>query len=63
MFGRYVHFVHEDETGHSKLLRAALRSDGQVAYLYAEDVADEHGRHSVRVHTDPSHAPPPGLDW
>ncbi|EOD28503.1 Hypothetical protein EMIHUDRAFT_204393 [Emiliania huxleyi CCMP1516] len=32
----FVHFVKEEEAGHSALLRATLRQPAQVAYLYAE---------------------------
>ena len=43
-------FVREEDEGHGALLRHALRSAAQVAYLYAEDAQDERGRPVVRVH-------------
>ena len=52
--GDYCAFVREEEAGHSRLLRCALRSRGQVAYLWAEDVPDDSGRLArVRIYTSP----------
>ena len=48
----YVAFVKEEEAGHSALLRTALRADGQVAYLWAEDVQKEDGKRVVRLHLE-----------
>ena len=50
--GDFCTFVREEQRGHGALLRCALRSKGQVAYLWAQDVRDANGRPAVRVHTD-----------
>ena len=51
--GEYCAFVREEEAGHSALLRCALRSKEQVAYLWAENVMDPaKGTRVVRVFTE-----------
>ena len=59
--GDFCAFVREDEAGHSALLRCALRSRGQVAYLWAEDAEDAAGQPVVRVWTQP--VEPEGEAW
>ena len=51
--GEYCALVKEEDTGHSSLLRSALRCPNQVAYLWAEDAVDSGGRRVVRVFTQP----------
>ena len=58
--GTYCALVREEQSAHGALLRAALRTSEQVAYLWAEDVHNDHGQHCVRVHTDATAEPPDG---
>ena len=50
-FSEFCAFVREEVRGHGALLRCALRSPGQVAYLWAEDALSADGQPFVRVHT------------
>jgi len=59
--GEYVAFVREEDVGHGALLRCALRTKDQVAYLWAEDVTDSAGKRAVRVYTHL--ATPPDDPW
>lgn len=55
-------FIAEEETGHTTLLRAALRHRSQVGYLFAEEVTPG----TLKVYTDltPDRDDPDGLlDW
>ena len=58
--GRFCSFVREEVVGHGALLRCALRSRRQVAFLWAEDATDAAGKPVVRIHTAATEEQP---DW
>jgi len=51
--GEFCTLVREEDTGHGSLLRAALRTKQQTAYLWATDATDESGNRTVRIYTEP----------
>ena len=48
----YVRLLTEDESGHTAVLRCALRMPGQVAFCFAEEQRAGEGEPRLRIYTE-----------